>query len=253
MKKALMLCVVFFCCSLVTAAQKNESVLIILTSGKQLVVNGNPLVLGYWGEELASPLAILERAGIKVELASPDGTTVLDPNSLNAQFTTPAVADLVKATDARLKQSGVRKLHDINGAKYDAILIVGGHGAMFDVNKNPDTIRIINQAYKKGKIVAAQCHGTGALAFAGLIKGMWVTGFPKAWEPADLKPLLPYVLEDELNKASGGNYQSGLREGQPPQPLVIISGKVITSRDPMSSEAMGRALLKALKSGLKGS
>jgi len=94
--------------------------------------------------------------------------------------------------------------------------------------------------------VAAECHATGALAFAGLIKGIEVTGFPKAWEDRAIAPLLPYVLEDELSKASGGKYRSGPAEGQSHKPLVIVSGGIITSRDPMSSEAIGKALLSAL-------
>ncbi len=94
--------------------------------------------------------------------------------------------------------------------------------------------------------MAAECHATGALAFAGLIKGIEVTGFPKAWEDRAIAPLLPYVLEDELSKASGGKYRSGPAEGQSHKPLVIVSGGIITSRDPMSSEAIGKALLSAL-------
>jgi len=238
----------FSCCALAHAAGAGKSVLFIVTSGTQVVVNGNKVSLGYWGEELASPLKVLEDAGVSVSFASPDGTTLLDPLSVNnPQWVSPAVDALVKKTDARLKAFPVQKLKDVKTAGYDAVLVVGGHGAMFDLNRNPQTIRILRQMHKNGKIVAAECHGTASLAFAGLIKGVPVTGFPAVWEAAELKPVLPYSLEDEMNKASGGKYQSGLKDGQPPQPLAITSGRIITSRDPMSSEAMGRALLAALR------
>lgn len=252
MKKALVLCVALFCCSLLNAAETKKSVLFIVTSGKQLTVAGNTLKLGYWGEELAAPLKILESGGIQVEFASPDGKIMLDPNSINPQWTASDVAELVKETDHRLQQSYIKRLADIDASSYAAVLVIGGHGAMFDVNKNADTIRILRQMYKEGKIVAAECHGTGSLAFAGLIKNTPVTGFPQAWEPADIKAALPYVLEQELNTASGGKYQSGLKEGQAPQPFVIASGRIITSRDPMSSSAMGQTLLKALHAKRKG-
>jgi len=246
MKYLIAMCAACFCCMTAGAAESGKSALFLVTSGTKVTAGGNTLSLGYWGEELALPAKILTTAGISVSFASPDGTVMLDPNSVNPQWTTPDVVKLVKTTEERLSKTRILKLSEVNAKAYDAVLVIGGHGAMFDLNRNPLALNILKKAHAAGKIVAAECHGTGALAFAGLIKDVPVTGFPQAWEPAELKGSLPYSLEEELNKASGGKYQSGLKEGEPPKPLVIVSGRIITSRDPMSSKAMGEALVKAL-------
>lgn len=210
---------------------------------------------GYWGEELAAPVAALRGAEIATEFASPSGQAVIDPasapdpdvpNNPLFQWTSPERARKVRQLQVELS-SGTLKLSEVRGNDYDAVVVVGGHGSMFDINRNAEAHRILRKADSAGKIVAAECHGTGALAFAGLIRGKRVTGFPDEWEPAALRPELPYVLQDALNRASGGKYENGLKLNEAPQPFVIVEGNVITSRDPMSSAAMGQALLSKLQ------
>ena len=71
----------------------------------------------------------------------------------------------VPQLDAEIS-SGTLKLSEVRGNSYDAVVVVGGHGAMFDIDRNAEVHRILRQANDAGKIVAAECHGTGALAFA---------------------------------------------------------------------------------------
>jgi len=228
---------------------KKPSVLFILTSDRH----------GYWGEELAAPVDILRRHKIRTAFASPAGKAVIDPTSTPDpdklapndplfQWTSPEMARTVRALHVEIDK-GTLRLQDVRGDDYDAVVVVGGHGSVFDINKNPEVHRILREADAKLRIIAAECHGTGALAFTqpNLIQGKDVTGYPDAWEPAVLRPELPYVLQDELNRASGGRYKDGLTPGKPPQPLVIAHDRIITSRDPMSSAAMAQALLNKLK------
>lgn len=223
------------------------SALFILTSDKH----------GYWGEELSAPVEALRRHSIRVDFASPAGKAVIDPVSAPDpdalkpddplfQWTAPGTARKVIALEKELSASGTLRLEQVRGGDYNAVVVVGGHGSIFDVNQNPQVHRILQEAASAGRIVAAECHGTGALAFANLIAGKRVTGFPDAWEPAALRPELPYILQEVLDRASGGNYEDGLALGTAPKPHVIVQGKLITSRDPLSSEAMGAALLEAL-------
>lgn len=218
---------------------------------------------GYWGEELAMPVEVLKKGGISAKFASPTGQAIIDPASAPDpdvlppdnplfQWTSVATARIVKRLHESIANHGTLELSRVRGYDYDAVVVVGGHGAMFDINRNREVHRILREAYYAEKIVAAECHGTGALAFArdrhgnSLIRGRRVTGFPDVWEPENLRPELPYILQDVLNKASGGRYESGLIQGQPPSPFVIVQGRIITSRDPMSSEAIGITLLQAL-------
>ncbi|MBI4668603.1 MAG: DJ-1/PfpI family protein [Elusimicrobia bacterium] len=190
--------------------------------------------------------------------ASPEGKARIDPSSAPDpdklppesplfNWTKPEVARKVIALDKKLQAKGTLRLRKVHGRNYDAVIIVGGHGAMYDINQNPLVHKILKEAADKGKIIAAECHGTGTLAFADVIQGKRVTGFPNAWEPSDLRPKLPYILQDVLNKASGSMYEDGLSSSTAPAPFVIVQGNIITSRDPMSSEKMGRALLEELK------
>ena len=196
--------------------------------------------------------------------ASPSGRPVLDPSSAPDpdtlpltdplfQWTSVEMAKKVIALHKSILSSGTPVLQQVKGGDYSAVVVVGGHGAMFDLDQNPQVLRILKEAGNAGKIVAAECHGTAALAFADLIWGKRVTGFPDIWEPPQLRPELPYILQDTLNKASGGKYESGLenlKPGEAPKPLVIVQGNIITSRDPMSSQSMGVTLLRVLENGI---
>jgi len=210
---------------------------------------------GYWGEELAAPVAVLRSAGVATEFASPAGKAEIEPMSVPApyiphQWTSPEMARQMAREVPQLHaevSSGTLMLSEVRGSSYDAVVVVGGHGAMFDIDRNAEVHRILRQANDAGKIVAAECHGTGALAFADLIRGKRITGFPDELESDELRPELPFVLQDELIKASGGKYENSYRPNEAPRSLVIVADNVITACGPMSSAALGQALLGKLK------
>ncbi|GMA64253.1 type 1 glutamine amidotransferase domain-containing protein [Alicyclobacillus fastidiosus] len=154
---------------------------------------------GWWGEELFAPLEMLEQAGHAVELASPlGGKPELDERSILPEYDP-------KGTYKALYESGraddTKKLSEVNPTDYDVVLIVGGHGAMFDLAKNDDLHRILNTVYDRGGIIAAECHGSSVLVYTtrpdgkSIVDGLKVTGYPDVWEPEDVLPYLPYSLE----------------------------------------------------------
>ena len=52
------------------------------------------------------------------------------------------------------------KLSDMRSEGFDTIFFVGGHGPMWDIVDNPDSIALIESFYNSGKPVAAVCHSS---------------------------------------------------------------------------------------------
>jgi putative intracellular protease/amidase len=220
-------------------------VLAVLSSGYK--DEKNNYETGWWGEELFAPLEALEKEGYQVDIGSPlGGKPTVDEASILPEYDP-------KGTYKALYESGraenTRKLADINPNDYDVVLIVGGHGAMYDLARNEDLHRIINTIYDNGGIVAAECHGPAPLIWTirpdgkSIISGKRVTGYPDEIEPEGLLDILPFSLEQEMTKIA--QYEKGdLKERDY---AVWADEQIVTSRDPFSSELMGEELVKALK------
>lgn len=218
-------------------------VLAVLSSG--YVNEEHNYVTGWWAEELFEPIAELEKAGHTVGLASiKGGKPVVDPLSLNEAYDP-------EGKYKKLYDSGIADkttpIVDVKASDYDAILIVGGHGAMFDLAQDKDLHALINIMHETGGIVSAVCHGPAPLVYTRtkegrpLIEGLKVTGYPNDMEPEEVDGLLPFSLEDELNKIA--QYDKG--DGQD-EYIVWGSDRLLTGRDPGSSQALGRELANKL-------
>ncbi len=139
----------------------------------------------------------LEDAGHTVDLASPfGGKPEVDVRSISEDFDPDGT---YKKKKKQLYESGradqTMKLEEVDAENYDVILVVGGHGAMFDLAKNVDLHALMNKVYDNGGILAAECHGPSVFAFLKgsddelLIKGLDVTGYPDEIEPEEVLPL----------------------------------------------------------------
>ncbi|WP_210366681.1 type 1 glutamine amidotransferase domain-containing protein [Bacillus sp. REN3] len=202
---------------------------------------------GWWAEELFAPMLALEEAGHQVDLASPlGGKPVLDKVSISEQY--DPSGEYKKIYDSG-KADHTMKLSNIDPAHYDVVLVVGGHGAMYDLAEDEDLHRILNFLYDNGGIVAAECHGPAPLAFLKrdngeyLIAGKKVTGFPDAMEPEGLLENLPFSLEQELSRIAKYDRGDLEKTGH----VVWGDEQLVTARDPFSSELMGVELVKALE------
>jgi len=65
--------------------------------------------------------------------------------------------------EAQKRLSQTVKLSDMKSEAFDAIFYVRGHGPMWDLVDNPDSIASIESFYNSGKPVAAVCHSPGVL------------------------------------------------------------------------------------------
>ena len=223
--------------------------LIILTSHDQLGDTG--LKTGFWLEEFATPYYALIDAGVDVTLASPKGgQPPLDPKSDEADFQTAATERFKNDTEAQRALANTAILSDLDAADFDSIMYPGGHGPLWDLANDGDSIAMIERMFAANKPVAAVCHAPAVLIHAKapngdpLVKGKKVTGFANSEEDAvQLSSIVPFLLENEL-KQLGGEYS----KVDDWHPYAITDGNLITGQNPASSEEVAKQLLKLLKS-----
>src|ERR1043166_104171 len=135
-------------------------ILMVLTSHNQLGNPGRPT--GFWLEEFAAPYFVFRDADAEVTLASPKGgQPPIDPKSDLPENQTPAMARFKKDAAAQNALAHTRKLADMKSEDFDTIFYSGGHGPMWDLVDNPDSIALIESFYNSGKPVAPVCHSPG--------------------------------------------------------------------------------------------
>ncbi|EEF58833.1 type 1 glutamine amidotransferase domain-containing protein [Pedosphaera parvula] len=221
-------------------------ILMVLTSHDQLGNTGRKT--GFWLEEFAAPYYVFRDAGVDLTLASPKGgQPPIDPKSDLPENQTPAMTRFKQDAKTQETLSRTLKLSEMNAEDFDTIFYVGGHGPMWDLVDNPDSIALIESFYNSGKPVAAVCHSPAVFhramyEGASLVKGKRVTGFTNGEEEAvHLTHVVPFLVEDELKRVGG------LYEKAPDwQSFAIVDGRLITGQNPASSTAAARALLEVL-------
>lgn len=222
-------------------------ILMVLTSHDQLGSTGKKT--GFWLEELAAPYYVFKDSGAEITLASPKGgQPPLDPKSAEADFQTAATERFNADSEAVAALAHTVKLKDVSPADYDALFYPGGHGPLWDLAEDKDSIALIEAMYADDKPVSAVCHAPGVLRYAKapdglpLVQGKSVTGFSNSEEAAvGLTEIVPFLVEDELKK-NGGRYSKGADW----QSYSLCDGNLITGQNPASSEAVAKAVLALL-------
>jgi len=223
-------------------------VLIVLTSHSELGETGKKT--GFWVEEFAAPYYELADAGVEITLASPKGGLApVDPKSEEADAQTKFTRRLYQDEPLKQRLAHTLKLRDVKASDYDAVFYPGGHGPLWDLTQDAESIALIEAFQQQGKPMALVCHAPCALIKVKLrngdplIKGKQVTGFSDTEEAAvKLNHIVPFLLEDELKKA-GGHYSKG------PDWSVYVKtdGMLITGQNPASSAEAAKVLLKLLQ------
>jgi len=272
---------------------------------------------GYWGEELIGPLEACDKAGYHVDFVTPTGqkptalsvsmdSTYIDP-PLGRPVTSKEMGEKVRefAFSGRMDSPGSLKqwfpqraypssptyLRDMEAyhkqvdaivandlPKYDALVIVGGSGALVDLANNTRVHDLILGFVKLGKPIAAECYGVACLAFArdirekrSLIADRHVTGHPIDYDYLDGTGFEGphavdgsktgfgdgyvnfggpfYPLEHILRDAVGPNGQFIGNVGH--ETSVIVDYPFITSRSTASSRECGRVLVDVLESNVR--
>jgi putative intracellular protease/amidase len=223
----------------VTDPQRRPHVLMVVANPGTSTTLGWPV--GFWAAELFHPYYEFTQRRYDVTIASPEGGRVevdalSDPRdeshwsaddliSMGA-LNTPGLTALLEATPA---------LRDLDLDAYDALVVCGGQGPMFQFREHDDLKRAIARFYEARKPTAALCHGTCALLDirlsdgSYLIAGRTMTGFANVEEDygdaAVGQRIMPFRIEDEA-RARGANYvQAGLFKAFAVRDMNLITGQ----------------------------
>jgi putative intracellular protease/amidase len=224
-----------------------KKILMVLTSHDELGNTGQKT--GFWVEEFAAPYYEFIDAGVEVTLATPKGGQApIDPTSTLENFQTAATTRYDSDATAQAKIATTVLLSSLNESDFDGVFYPGGHGPLWDLTDNTDSITLIESFLNAGKAVATVCHASAALLnvkeasgdFA--IKGKAVTGFTNSEEEAvQLTEVVPFLLEDELIKR-GGEYQ----KAEDWHAFAVQDGLIITGQNPASSALAAEKFLVQL-------
>lgn len=223
-------------------------ILMVLTSHDQLGDTGKKT--GFWLEELAAPYYTFVDAGVEVVLASPaGGQPPLDPKSNEPDAQTETTKRFEADEVAMQALANTHKLSEVLNQDFDAVFYPGGHGPLWDLAKDQNSISLIEQTLQADKPVALVCHAPGVLRDVkdaegrSIVEGKIVTGFSNTEEDGvGLTDIVPFLVEDML-KEKGGKYS----KAEDWQVHVQRDGLLITGQNPASSAATAEALLKLLK------
>ena len=238
---------------------------------------------GVWAEELQAPWDALRKAGHDLTLATPRGRKPLplvisvDPSFMdpmqNYQVNPQAVCDRTKELVASNEWANPVLFSDLDMKDYDGIVMAGGLGTMLDLANNIPLHKLVLDAYKSDKLVAAICYAVAVLVFTrdpdngykSIIHGRTVTAHPRAWdfdvdltfdlygETPDNKatdactPGFLFPLEDIVTDAVGPKGKCiSPEDANRDNPSVAVDGNIVTALSVESSIAFGKKLVEIL-------
>lgn len=223
------------------------NILMVLTSHDRLGDTGKKT--GFWLEEFAAPYYAFIDAGVNVTLASPaGGQPPLDPSSDTADAQTKDTKRFKEDAKAQEHLANTEKLADMKAEDFDSVFYPGGHGPLWDLAVDKNSINLIETFVTQDKPVAFVCHSPAALKNVKidgeyLVKGKTVTGFSNSEEEAvSLTDVVPFLVEDAL-KDNGGHYE----KAEDWESFVVEDGLLITGQNPASSEEAAKRLMAKLK------
>jgi putative intracellular protease/amidase len=230
------------------ARLREKKVLVVVTSHEKFGAKDRKT--GYWLEEVSHFYYALEKVGFQIDIVSPrGGAPPMDPRSededddINRAF--------LANSRARQKLANTKRPEEVRAEDYVVVYFAGGHGAMWDFPENRSLATIAASVYEQGGVVAAVCHGpSGLLGIKlsngrDLIAGKKVTGFSNEEESLlMLKSDVPFLLEDELDKKSGGHF---VQTAMPFTSHAVESERVVTGQNPASTGETAQVVIETLR------
>src|ERR1700760_4827713 len=129
------------------------NVLMGLTSHDKLGDTGHKT--GFWLEEMAAPYYEFKDAGAHITLASPKGgRPPLDPKSQDPNFQTDITRRFEKDAEAEGRLDNTVRLDSVKQDDFDTVFYPGGHGPMWDLAEDTNSIKLIESFVEAGKTIA---------------------------------------------------------------------------------------------------
>ena len=189
-------------------------ILMVLTSHDKLGDTGKKT--GFWLEEFAAPYYVFADAGAKITLASPKGgQPPLDPSSDAEDAQTESTKRFKADEETQKLLANTSVLSTIKADDFDAIFYPGGHGPLWDLAEDADSIALLETFAATDRPIGAVCHAPAVFKHPKdkegnkLVTDKRVTGFTNTEEEGvGLTDVVPFLVEDMLI-ANGGDYAKG--------------------------------------------
>ena len=206
---------------------------------------------GVWAEEFVAIDETLRKAGAEVTLASPDGVApTIDGKSVDPEVVGEELSERMNAylAENQARLDAPRKLSEMKGSDFDAVIIPGGHGPVEDLYKDTDMGRVLIEADEAENIVASVCHGPAALMSAKKPDGTWQFAGRKLTAFSDEEEVefgtadnAPWLLAQSLREL-GADYSQGPNW----EANIVKDGNLLSGQNPASSQPLADALVEQL-------
>ncbi|HEY6890959.1 MAG TPA: type 1 glutamine amidotransferase domain-containing protein [Solirubrobacter sp.] len=223
----------------VTDPSRRPRVLMVVANPGISTTLGWPV--GFWAAELFHPLYEFSQKRYDVTIASPEGGRVeVDALSDPRDESRWSADDLISmgalnTPEVVAQLDDTPALRDLDLDSYDALVVCGGQGPMFQFREHADLQRAIARFYEANKPTAALCHGTCALLDvqlsdgAYLLEGRTMTGFANVEEDfgdaAVGQRIMPFRIEDEARERGANYIQGGLFKAFAVRDMHLITGQ----------------------------
>jgi putative intracellular protease/amidase len=222
-------------------------ILMVLTSHDKLGDTGRKT--GFWLEEFTAPYYTFKDAGADIVLASPKGgQPPLDPKSNEPNFQTDLTHRFEADAEVKAQLATTVRLDSVKAEDFDTVFYPGGHGPMWDLAEDENSIKLVESFLTAGKTFALVCHSSGALRHVKtpdgklLAEGKTMAGFTNGEEEeVGLTKVVPFLVEDEL-MSLGATFSKVKNWGV----HTVADGQLITGQNPASSGPAAKLLIDTL-------
>jgi len=202
---------------------------------------------GYEFDEFSQAYLVFKNNDLAIDVASPKGGAVeADKYDQDKPYNKTLLAD----GQALNLLDNTFATADVNAGDYDAIYIVGGKGAMFDLPYDPSLQEIILDLYQRpNTVISSVCHGPAAFVNVKngddyIINDVELTSFCNMEEELFGKKWVkefPFSLETKLESRGAIFKQTDFMLSK-----VVVSGKFVTGQNPFSTTRSAEAVVSAL-------